>query len=447
MAIRERLSKMFGRGKELAKGKLYSTSKKRSKITEEAPTRREIEKLEKLYYMEPLLFSGINMYVSYVAAADYDLIGKDTKALTLIEKFIEDSDFDDKLLKIMQDLLIYGNAFVELLWNMKGDEIVDIGIIDPKSMKFIKNKEGKVLTKDDGKPVGYVQKVTAVQTDVLERILRDEGIPLTDAQYSSGIPFKAEDIAHLRYHTLGDTMMGVGLVEPMYDTVYVKLQVEEDLGAVISKIATPTYHTKIGMKEVHDPDPEEIRDFSRDTMAKIEDIKEVTTPYYYDITTIGVERIDRLQGYLQYFTEQICSGLGIPHSLLLKGERVGTGVTDLQEEQFEKNVRIFQKTLSYQIKREIFEPMCATLNISKDAVPRIEWKIFSPRFLSRRARRLGEFARAGYITPDDNIEEQIRREEELPELVRTKEEEQRRTELRKEVLKGSGNKEDIDIKD
>lgn len=429
MSIGETLTKSYnsfkGRVKSVlssdAQGDLFKSSK-RSIQTVESRGRKDPEKLEKLYYLEPLLFAGINFYVSQVVGGGFDLEGKEDKSFNVINEFVEYSDLDFKLQKVVQDICIFGNAYLELIWTKDHSRIVDIATVDAKSMQFIKDRDGRIMLDQQAKPIGYIQEIKGLgrnneYTEELEELVEGKGGDPSEVSTGlRGIPFAREDIAHFKFNSLSDDMLGVGLIEPLYGLVILKIEVEESLGNGLKKSGFPLYIANIGEEGVHEPTQQEIRDFNENVLSEVEDMDAITVPYFYDIDVKSPGNIEKLNNYLDYFSEQICSGLGIPQSVLLKGTRISTGVTDISADQLQKNIEVRQKNLNHYVKDEIFSKVLDSYEIDYDQIPEIEFETLSPKVLTQKSSRLSEMARAGILTPDIGVENEIRKTEDLPEI-------------------------------
>jgi len=439
--LREKLGKLVGRKAPVEIRKfeeLFQVGSRRAKFTGIAPERKKMEDLEKLYYMEPLLFAGVNFYVNQAVSSGLEIEAKDKKVEAYVKDWAEKVNLVDKLEKIMQDMCIYGNAFVELVWDRKRTEILDLAIIDPKSIDFIRDRDNLPLVDAIGRPVGYIQKVPEEKPEyrqALQDIVNAKGVSIEQVSLDvRGIPFPVEDIAHYRLFILSDTLMGVGLIEPLYDTVVLKLQVEEALGHGLQKSGFPLFVAKLGKEGIHEPTEAEIKTFEEKVMSQIDDARDLVVPYYYDIDVLGVSKIEKLKEYLDYFVDLIASGLSIPHSILLRGERIGSTVADVQADNAERKLKAFQAKLITTTRDQVLTPLIKSAGFKE--VPKLRFKPTSSIFMRRKADRLGILARAGLLTPDRNLEAYIRSLEDLPSMPEeAPEERERRERMRAQVIR------------
>lgn len=405
---------------ELTDERLVSSHIRKAKPTGEEPKKKDREWLEKFYYMEPLLFSGINFFVHQVVGPGFEIQAKSEKERVLCQSFADKVDLQSILEKVQLDLGIFGNSFIEKLRDANSELVGAVGI-DAKSMQFMKTLENKLLLDDLGQPIGYIQgHPTESDKERYDEILTEKGIDLKSGNYIGGIPFKREEIVHFRLYSLSDTIMGVGLVAPLFDTVLLKMDAEESLGKGLKRVGQPLIIAYLGLHEIYEPNPRVIKKFSDDVMANLGEMKDITLPYYYKLGKLEIN-MGQLKEYLDHFTHLITSGLGIPHSILLSGERIGSKVADIQADNVVRVIKSYQKNLARTVEREIFKPLIKEAGLTE--VPKLVFRTVSPALLGARMERITEASRAGLITPDKNLEEFIRKEEELPAIGEESEEE------------------------
>jgi len=387
--------------------------------------------LLKLYLMEPLLYSGVNIYIKEVASS-FKLVCEDEEALKHIQKFVDKVNLPEKLRRIVWDLCVYGNSFLEKI-PYEDNPIEDLVPIDSKSMNFLKDKNGAILEDKVGKPLGYWQQHSN-PTDVsgrLGEICSNGGVSPDDVEIFTGIPFARSDIIHFRLNVLSDSDMGLGLIEPLYDTVMLKLKVEEALGKAVQRVGIPQHIVYLGT-----PDHRKVSGAEKEAvdrvLANAEAQDYFTFPWYIKLDTTRVERIEKLHEYLEYWVDQICSGLGIPHSVLLRGERIGSGVADTHEDQLQKNILSFQDIIARTIEQEIFKPLCRGYR----SVPKIIWKRVSLLQTTKILESIGALSRAGQLTPDRATEQWLRELLDMPGIEKESSDEQEtREKLRFELIR------------
>jgi len=323
------------------------------------------------------------------------------------------------------------NSFLEKIRDREG-KLVGLGRIDAKSMSYILDKEGKVLVDSLGLPIGYIQEVsTYYDEESFKKIVSKRGVDPSDADYTGGVPFDRDEIVHFKLYTLSDTQMGVGLVEPLFDVARLKMEAEEALGRGIQRAGQPLIVAHIGAPEgppeATDTSPEKIKAFNETIMKNLDELKNITLPYYYDIEYKEPKELDQLREYLDYFSSLIASGLGLPQSVLLSGRGVASKPAQLQADSVRSTIKAFQRNIARTVEKDIFRPLVQEAGLEE--VPKLRFKSTSPSELNSTVERLTAMARAGLITPDKKLEEWYRSIEGVPEIGLEDEESSRRREV------------------
>lgn len=377
--------------------------------------RIELENLEKLYYMEPLVFAGITFYESQITGGGYDLVDSDSiEAINKTQEYLDDIFFDQVSVDLVHDLCMYGNAF---LHTPQVDENI-AKVINPKIVEFIKDREGNPILDMYGTPVGIVAKTDkTTRADQIKEIIENEGIDLDTVNIKNiqGHPIPKDEIAHFRLNKLSDTQMGVGMIEPVYHTVILKLYVEEALGNCMKNIGFPTYIGYLGDDDVHDPSQNELQTFNDEVLSDIEESESIAIPYFYEIERLETGDPERLQAYIETYNDEIVTGLCIPHSILTKGDRIGTGVTAIGVDRIEKRIKTIQKRFASMFRRKVLTKALKNERFNTNKIPKIKFRLASPDAMTKKMDRISDLVRSGALIPDDNLEKWIRDMEELPE--------------------------------
>jgi len=54
----------------------------------------------------------------------------------------------------------FGASWIELIWDQNDEEILDLGILDPKCMDYPRDGNGNIILDDNQKPIGYIMKLS-----------------------------------------------------------------------------------------------------------------------------------------------------------------------------------------------------------------------------------------------------------------------------------------------
>lgn len=388
MGVVSRLKNSISLLSEQDTGGLVYSGKTKSERTSSSLERIDKDKLEKIYIHDPVVFNSINLITKTFLSTGYDIVVENSKVKADLELLKKNVNFTDLLLEIIEQISIYGNAWIELVKNKKGNKIVDLVPIDPKSMDF-QREHGDIEYDEQGNPVGYVQ----------------------ETKMGEKTEFDYDDIAHFKLYTVGDGPRGVGLIEPIYKTSYLKLNIEEGLGNAIYRHGFPLFVAKVG-DENHPPSPDQIQDLGE----KLKDISsetEIVIPHYYDLEIVESKKSEKLQEHLDYYIDQQVTGLGTPKSLVTgSGEGMNRATLDKQMRMFERTFNMVQRVISRDFEEKVFGRM-ADFQDWKE-IPTITWNDLNVENLDSQAERWSKYVKQGLLEIDKDVKEEVRRSEGLP---------------------------------
>jgi hypothetical protein len=366
--------------------------------------RKPFLQLEQLYFSDGLTFNITNTWTEMICSPGYRIDGLDEDARKYIEDWLVSIDFEDtKLPKITQHAILYGNAFCEIIFNEKGDMIVDLSEpLDPKSIDFKRGNSGYPLLDPYGNPVAYVQ----------------NGV-YNQKTGKSFIEIPSEQMAHFRLYTLGASQLGIGIIEPIYWTSIGKRSIDEKIAQQEFRRATPFVMAKIGDIN-HPPSAEEINKV-HDALKNITYKTDFVGPYWYDIDFKSSDGSNTSLNSASYFVGQEVAGSGLPTAYALgTGENQNRMVLDLIVSLTEKKTERYQKNIS-NLMEKIFKRKVEMKFGKGKKSPKMLWNSFSQESLDKKIDRLVKEIQVGLLQPDDDLKKVIRQLEGYPTNVKTDE--------------------------
>jgi len=180
------------------------------KVDEPSGLRRvPFPKLEHLFITEPVIFGGITLYQKAICKtfnADLMIVtGEGEKGKERLNEILNLPSFKECFLeKAPLHLGIYGNSFIELVWNENQTKFIKFVPADPKWIDFRRGNDNAVLF-EQGEIIGYEQ---------INIIDREKPI------------FTPKTMLHLHINQLQRGEMGIGFIEPCYNDCVLKENVE-----------------------------------------------------------------------------------------------------------------------------------------------------------------------------------------------------------------------------
>lgn len=313
MRITDKLKNLF---KESGKGKIGEVRGLYKYFTKTREEKASLEKYEKIYRQVPIVQAAINYTADLAVGTGYHLVSENETELKKVEEFLADNDFALLMHRVTRHLLIYGNAYMELV--SLGDNLIELKLLHPKTMRVLTSENGT------GEVIGYEQIVGPGPEDVET--------------------FGVDEIAHFKWNVVGDDLVGTSVIAPVINILNSKLMMEMDLGLISHRYAAPQVHYKIGSEE--DPaTPDQISAFESELEEHNPEMDLVTDH------NIEVKEINPLKGkigveeFLVHVENQVIAGLQVPEIALGRGQNITEATAKVQVGIFDRRIKSIQRVL------------------------------------------------------------------------------------------------------
>lgn len=387
------------------------------KVTPEI-RRIELKELEEDYYSNPVIFNSVNKIVQILMSTNRNVVAQDDKVQSFFDEFIDNIGFsggelswDDLLEAIFRHQVVYGRSWVELIHNTKGNRIVDLDFIDPKTMDYAKTGAQQIALDKFQNPVGYVQTLPSmVAQSITKRFQPPEGYNIS--LFSNQVFLPPERVAHLKLYTIGDGFYGIGLVEPIHITARSKVEMQTALVNAMWRAGFPTPVLKVGDRE-HEPTTAQVKK-SFDKLKKMNYKYGFAMPFHNELQFLEAKHPEKLKEHLNYFIDQEITGLGLAKAFATGSGEAGTNRAILTRQEYVLKLTLKDIIIrtSRNIEAKLFHRI-AQLEGFKET-PRLKWGEVVLQELDSKAIRLIGYAKAGLLRPDEKIEKLIRGLEDLP---------------------------------
>jgi hypothetical protein len=376
-------------------------------------------KLEQMYCSDPTVFNSINKMVQVIMAAGWKLMG-DEESVDFFEGFLEsigstggELDWDSLLELDLKYSCIYGDSWTELIYNKKGNQVVDLDFVDPKKMDYAKDSTMRIALDAYMNPVGYVEKVP-MEVTVVNKIPAPPDVALL----TNEIFLPPERIVHYKLYSVGDGFYPIGLVEPIYNTALRKLNMEQALANSWWMTGFPLKKGKVGDLN-HEPTEEHMQRMA-ENIKNLDYRSSIVMPYYADVELLEAAKPEKRKEILKYYNDQEITGMGIPGAYATgAGEATNRATLARQEYLLKLTLKDIVKRITRTTETKIFKPVAKMEGLK--SYPKIRWGEIALEELDSRSKRLIGYASSGLVTPDITLEEFIRKFEDLPEKPKIKE--------------------------
>ena len=278
------------------------------------------------YTGESTIFASINYTAFNTVMSGYDILTSNEDMRLLLEQFRLDVDLDTKLLDAVIYCLVFGDAFIERIFNKKEDKLLDVKVVNPITMKIEYDKYGRVT--------GYRQVINGQEGDLI------------DTKY----------IAHFRFFPDPTSPYGISIITPSIDTLKRKVRTDKAIVNAIIRHGTPKYVVSIGSDKIAEPIPESVFEQIKQELRNITEKNEIIIPWTVNVETIDERGIPGVEEYFNYFQTQLIVGLLCPEEALGLGRGSTEATAYIKAVMYERMIKSFQLKLASFLVREIFKP-------------------------------------------------------------------------------------------
>lgn len=271
-----------------------------------------------MYTLIPVAKNAVDNLSNFAIQSGYELEGGNAS----VKAFLDKVNFDQLALNILKQMIIYGNAYLELDGN-------NVKLLPPKQMYVVVQKGGN----NDGGLIGYKQ------------VLDD----------TSSVPFKPEQVAHFKWNEIGPAFYGISDLRAVDTTLTSLYNYQNDLGIIMHRYAQPLLHHRLGRPE------------APATRAQIDDYKTMvedreTGQDFISSSDVVIESIQanmrmvQPDGILKHLENQLIAGLGVPEIFVRGGETSNKATADVELQAFDRKVKALRGAFSEVIRDKVLKP-------------------------------------------------------------------------------------------
>ena len=387
----------------------YRESEPESKSIKATPkiTRVPKDELENCYLFDPITFNSINKHCQAIMSTRHELVARDEKVKSYFDNFLEsigrvgDDLTDDELIwNIFQHQMIYGEAWVETVFNKEETSIVDLVTIDPKRMDYLKDAMDNILLDKHGKPYGYVLEVPyGIETEGKGDDLPAE-IKKEVSVGTQKIFLLPKRIAHFKLYTCGDGFYGIGLIEPGYKSTLRKQNIEEAQTNSIYARGTYPLIDYVG-DENHYPTPQMIQNAAK-KLSEISHSRYLAFPNWHRVVPLEVKQSEIVDKTIDLLRQNQAASLGMPLAFATgMGESTNRATLSNQQKFLEFTLNDVVKRTIASFRKYIFRRICNLEHFKE--VPYYKWGNINAEEVNEKAKRLTEYVRRGILRPEEDV--------------------------------------------
>lgn len=336
MGIRESIRSYFIKESGTAiveTGKKYAVSLDNS--LESGHNRCNRFKVYKNAYMKVPLVTSIIDTQADQTVQEFFFDGPNKEKLT---KWSDKVNLPDFFHKITKSMLIYGNAYVELV--KEGEEISELKPLNPIWIDVYREPTGDVI--------GYSQ-IIGDEKKVLWGSTGDRDV---DKSFKKWLPGKLDTIVHFKHNVISSEKYGMSIIEPMVDALNAKLDMESNLSKVLFKYVAPLIWAKVGNDDFP-ANQAAITDIAN-TLRDLQAESELTTSHLVDLQVLDFNSKGMdIKTPVEQIEQQIVTGGQVPPVLLGRSAGVDKATAEVQLRNFGRHIKANQRELKNQFEDNI----------------------------------------------------------------------------------------------
>jgi len=363
------------------------------------PSSYLMEQYELLYQRDAITFGCLN-YLTLRIAQDISFIGKQ-EDVQKIQSWSVKHLFKQKLEDLVRDVLLYGNAWSEI---MLGNKDVDIRILNPKYCDYKRDNYGNVQIDEYGDP-----KYIVIETeDGKEYYIQKNKITLGSEDgevIKSGTTGDLRKLyCHFTLFTFGDSYTGMSILLPVLSTAIVRGNVTKMTGELAFRSGGLVAYISGNM-------PEDAKKALEEDLMKLTKRSVFVSSDKIKLSNIPSGNLAETTNILGTLINEQTAAMGLPYELIMAPIYRGR-LEDLTHKlvDFENRILSYQNRLGAQINQKIMPFINNILGTN------VQFKFIGTDYNIKltKSRMLTGLGRRGLVTRDKNLEDWIRRDLGLP---------------------------------
>ena len=272
--------------------------------------------LWKAYLEDPVIFACINLTKEAIIGDGYRLSGGAPRNRKKFKKICDQEAFTNKLGDIVTMLLIYGDAYMELVREKETGVVREFYPRDARTIRIDYNEHGE--------PIKYIQRVLHRRVD-----------------------FYPDEMIHFMLNVIGNRQYGHSSLQSVLGNLQAKLSAENYNADFFRRGAIPRIHYNV--KNLSE---EQLKRF-RSSLANVQ--------YNQDVVTVGeVEAKPLASTYqdmqfndlLKYYRQNIIAALGVPPVFLGITEGSNRSNAQVQLEAWDRKIRALKIAIADKINNQ-----------------------------------------------------------------------------------------------
>jgi len=286
--------------------------------------RPSLDTLLRAYRSDSTIRGAITAISDETLKNGYHVIAKDKKLKNKIELDLKRKfRFTRILNKLMNNLLIYGNVFVELVW--KGNKVEELHILETTEMNILADEHGEVE--------GYTQRAGAQGEE---------------------IPFTTDEVVHITVEHIKSNLWGEVDLQTLFSILNLKKEIEKFMTNLFK------YNKFRDSWMVEEADEIQVKDFMNNLRLSYDHPEKemVIDGKISKVLGRPIDDLDKLIEILNYCRQEILTLLRVPPIIAGIPDNSNRSNSEVQARKaFDTRIKILQQAMEEEFSFELFPLM------------------------------------------------------------------------------------------
>jgi hypothetical protein len=298
-----------------------------------------------LYTFTPYIKASVDVTVNMAVGNGFELQGSEDEVREWLSDWLDEHNVLQTLRIVGTDMLVFGNAYLEVCRDEETGEVAWLKPLDPVHMRVRRDAYGNVF--------GYVQLLTFPP-----------------------VAFVADDIVHFRYGAKSwwyEWSYGTSLLRPLLKLQALIDLLQDDMALIMHIYTKPMLVVKAGTPERPFSDPQ-----LQSLMEAFRDRKPATDVFVRgDVEVTVVQSMTKevnIEWWLTYLQVQRSSVLGVPKIFLGESERTNRATAEIVMQEYVTRLRMLQELIGDTLETVLFKQLIREKFGEGKEVPVVKWR-------------------------------------------------------------------------
>jgi len=332
----------------------------------------DLPKYKDLYTFTPYIKASIDVTVNLAISNGFELEGGEDNVREWLSNWLDEQNILETLRIVATDMLVFGNAYLEMCRNDDTGKIEWLKPLDPVHCRVRRDAYGQVL--------GYIQLLTFPP-----------------------VVFASDEICHFKWGAKSwwyESAYGTSLLRPLLKIQALIDQLEDDMAVIVHTYAKPMLVVKAGTPERPWTDAQ-----LQQLVEAFRDRKPAT-----DVFVRGDVEVDVVPSltkdvnvtfWLDYLLRQREAVLGVPKIFLGYSEGTNRATAEVVMQEYVTRLRMMQEIIGDTLETVLFKQLIRDEFGEGVEIPKVKWKPIWEPSIEDKAKYLGDLVDKGIILPKE----------------------------------------------